>query len=69
MRARAWYKHAYGAVAPEPADYFFGVRWSRTEEFMNDRSGTIDLLNASTCQCVCVCAVCGTYIEMEIEMD
>jgi hypothetical protein len=36
MRVRAWYKHAYGAVAPEPADYFFGVRWSRTEELITD---------------------------------
>jgi len=36
MRGRAWYKHAYGAVAPEPADYFFGVRWSRTEELFTD---------------------------------
>ena len=26
VRARAWYEKTYGAVAPEPADYFFGVR-------------------------------------------
>jgi hypothetical protein len=26
VRARAWYEKKYGAVAPEPADYFFGVR-------------------------------------------
>jgi hypothetical protein len=36
VRARAWYEKTYGAVAPEPADYFFGVRWSRTEEVIAD---------------------------------
>jgi hypothetical protein len=36
VRARAWYGNTYGGVAPESADYFFGVWRSRTEELIVD---------------------------------
>ena len=36
VRARAWYGNTYGGVAPESADYFFGVWRSRTEELIAD---------------------------------
>jgi len=36
VRARAWYGNTYGGLAPESADYFFGVWRSRTEELIAD---------------------------------